>query len=127
MLIFLGQVLEDMDGNQMEFTRETYLQTEQGTLVKREKTGQGFTLKDAAKNALLGMHEVEKNVSAEEKDKRFDLYLKIRSTEDPIDLTVEEVAMLKKLIGYNPSVLVSSQCRKMLEGKKEEKKETVQG
>lgn len=126
MLIFMGQILEDMDGKPMEFTRETYLQTEQGTLVKREKTGQQFTLRDAVKNALLSQHEAEKNVAAEEKDKRYDLYLKVRSSEDPIDLTVEELAMLKKLIGYNPSVLVSGQCRKMLEGKKEEK-ETVQG
>ena len=129
MQILLGQVLLDADDNPMEFTKETYLQTEQGTLVKREKTGQQFTLRDAAKNALLTAFDDEKNMSPEEKDKRWDLFKKVKNCIDPVELTVEEVSTLKKLIGKNPSLLISGQGRELLEKGKIEivKKEDVKG
>jgi hypothetical protein len=78
----------------------------------KEKT----TLKDVAVDALLAQFQDEQNLSGEEKCKRYVLATRIYGN-DEIELTVEEVALIKKLIGRGFSPLVVGQAYSMLEGK----------
>ena len=85
------------------------------------------TLKRVATNALLTPFDDEKNLSGEEKVKRFNLASKIQAGDtDPyttnsaiVDLKTEEIAEIKKMIGKAYTVLVVGQAWQMLE--KEEK------
>ena len=79
--------------------------------------GKPFTLRDAAKQALILTYGDEQNLPAEEKVKRYDLYLKVKEATDPAELTVEDVALVKKVIGKAYAVLTVGQAFRMLEGK----------
>ena len=86
-------------------------------IPKSEKDKQPFTLKFACYEALGAFFQDEQNLSGEEKFKRGDLYLKIKSSPDPVDLTAEEVALLKKLIAKLYDPILVSQIWRRLEGK----------
>jgi hypothetical protein len=101
----------------MEITKEDFIEVGGQILVKRVKTGKQFTLRDAAKNSLLGKYDDEKGLKVEEKVKRFDIYLKVKDATDPTELTVDEVSLIKKLIAKTYGVLIVGQAVKMLEGK----------
>ncbi len=64
-------------------------------------------MRTAVVNALMGTIANE-NIPGEEKAKRYDLGLKINKGGD-IDLTVEELATIKKLVGANFGTLVVGQ------------------
>jgi len=72
------------------------------------KKGKPFTLRTATANVLL-MSETDgtgrpKELNGEEKVKRYALAMKIYKSDGLVDLEVEEIALLKKLIGraYGP-------------------------
>ncbi len=79
--------------------------------------GSPFTLKEAARNALLSQFEDERNLDVNEKVKRYDLFLKVKTAEDPADFTSDEIVLIKKLIGKAYAVLIVGQAVKLLEGK----------
>lgn len=58
----------------------------------------------------------EKNVSQEEKFQRYELALKIRGNEE-VELSAEEVVLLKKLVAKLSTVLIYGQVASILEGK----------
>lgn len=64
------------------------------------------TLADVSVRALMAVAQDEQNLAGEEKFKRFTLALKIKDG-GKIDLSAEDTAMLKKLIGklYAPLVV----------------------
>ena len=71
------------------------------------KTGRPqITLKRVAVNALQAIFEDERNLDGSEKLKRWQLAMKIHLGGD-VDLTTEEIALVKKLIGklYGASVV----------------------
>lgn len=76
-----------------------------------------FTLKAACFQSLGATFPDEQNLSGEDKFKRFELYQKIKSTPDPVDLTAEEVALLKKLVGKGYGSIIMGQCWMALENK----------
>lgn len=64
-----------------------------------DQSGKPFTLLDAVKIALTAQMEEEKNLSGEDKMKRYEIYMKVKQATDPAELEIDEVALIKKLIG----------------------------
>lgn len=71
------------------------------------------TLKDIAFDALLSIMEGDRS-SGEEKFRRYELAMKIKNEKD-VDLPIEDVALIKKLIGSMYSPLVVGQAWKVLD------------
>lgn len=95
--------IEDMDGQPMPG----------GT----EKDSKMFTLKTACINGLYAQFEDEKNLSGEEKIKRYNLAEKIYSAKDKdeVDLKAEEITLLKKLIAKAYGALIVGRCWELLD------------
>lgn len=74
------------------------------------------TLKDAVVNALLSLLDDERHIPGEEKAKRWILATRIYSNPENVELTVEEVAMIKSLVGKAYPPLIVGQAWKILEG-----------
>lgn len=68
--------------------------------------GEPLTLQRVAVNALLSQAEDEANLSGEEKFKRYKLASRIHA-EPAVEVSAEEVALLKRLIGklYLPIIV----------------------
>ena len=91
---------------------------EGGVLVIKQEgePDKPMLLRMACVNALMGLYEDEKNLSGEEKVKRYDMATKIQAMSE-VDFTTEEIATIKKLVAKSYSPLVVGQAWKMLEGK----------
>ena len=65
-----------------------------------------LTMKIVCTNSLLTPAQEDKNIDGNEKAKRFELAMRIY-TEDEIDLSIDELKLLKDLIGklYTPLVV----------------------
>ena len=98
MKIDFGKELVDMEGN-----------------VIPNAKGEPAVLRGVTVDALLATFTDEERLGGEEKLKRFILAEKIHNGCD--DITVEEVGLVKKLIGKAFSVIIVSQAWQMLEGK----------
>lgn len=83
-----------------------------GKAIKGE--GGELTLKSICCNALTVIFQDEQGLSGEEKAKRGLLAMRIYANTE-IDLTVEEVALIKKLIGKAYGPLIVAQAWNMLE------------
>jgi hypothetical protein len=98
MKINFGQSLKELDG-------------------KAIKNGEkDLTLKAVACNALGAIFNDDQMLSGEEKAKRGLLAMRLYANPD-IDLTIEELALTKKLIGKAYGPIVIAQAWAMLEGK----------
>jgi hypothetical protein len=75
------------------------------------------TLKNCAIEALSANFQQEGPVSGEEKARRWLLATRIYSNPGDIDLTSEEISLIKRLIGMAYVPLVVGQTWEMLEGK----------
>lgn len=75
-----------------------------------------LTLGAASINALMSTYPDEKNVSGEDKLKRYDLSLRIKNSDISSDYKSEEITLIKKLIGKAFTPLVVGQAYKILEG-----------
>ena len=78
--------------------------------------GKDLTLKQVACNALNLMFQDEQNLSGEEKAMRGLLAMRIYANPD-LDLTIDDVALIKKLIGKGYVPLIVAQVWDILEGK----------
>jgi len=78
------------------------------------QNNQAMTLKSIAIEALL--FPKEKDTEKEKYDK-YDLYKKLKEVKKEVDLKVEEVAKIKKLIGEVKPPLIMGQAWDMLEKK----------
>ncbi|MFA5406994.1 MAG: hypothetical protein WC307_06580 [Candidatus Nanoarchaeia archaeon] len=76
---------------------------------------EAVTLKSISRTALLNMAPDEK-LKPEDKVKRYDLAMKIYLG-TKVDLTIEEIAMLKPIIGNSFGPLVVGRAYSMLEKK----------
>ena len=77
----------------------------------------GVTLKSAAVNALLAIYPDEQNLSGEEKAKRYVLATRIYANSgDKPDLSLEDIVLIKKLIGKAYGPLIVGQSFQILEG-----------
>jgi hypothetical protein len=73
------------------------------------------TLETAAETALLANHQDEQNLSGDEKIKRYALALKIFNNKKDVNLTADEIALVKKLIAKVYSPLVVGEAWRMLD------------
>jgi hypothetical protein len=83
-----------------------------GKDVVREGTNEKLTLADVAINALLSL---EDKTSGEEKFKRYALSKKIHENTNSVDLKVEEITLIKEMIGKIYAPLIVGQTWDMLE------------
>jgi len=88
--------------------------------ILKPNTKEPFCLKEAAIEALL-VQVQEENVSGEEKAKRYVLATRICADPGSIDLTVEELAKIKQVIGKGYGPLVVGQAWEMLDNNFKEK------
>ena len=91
--------------------------TIEGEPLEDEKS-QEVTLGKIAITALMNVYEDERNLSGEDKIKRYDLALAIYALKDgsPLELPVETVVLLKSLINKSYGVVVVGQAWHVLEG-----------
>ena len=76
--------------------------------------GKATTLQTVAINALMATYTDEQNLSGEDKLKRWKMSQRIFGGEE--DFSIEDVALLKKLIGKAYSTIIVGQAYEMLEG-----------
>lgn len=81
-----------------------------------KKLDKDLTLKIIITDALLQMNPDERNLSADEKLKRYELALKIRKN-DAISLESDDTVLIKMLINKVYGTLVIGQTHSLLEGK----------
>jgi len=67
-------------------------------------------------NALMNQTEEDAKLPGEEKLRRFDLATMVYANKEPSDLKVEDIALLKTLVGKLYGPLVVGPCWKLLEG-----------
>lgn len=79
-----------------------------------------LTLRSVCIEALMAIFKDEENLSGEDKLKRYDLGMIIHSANGAVDLRVEDVALLKKLVGKGYAPIIVGQVWNLLD-----KKETV--
>lgn len=94
------------------------LKTLDGEPLKEDHNGtaRDVLLSRLAVNALLVNYHDEQSLSGEEKVKRFKLAQQINDADGDVEVTAEQVSLLKSLIakGYTP--LVVGQAYEILEG-----------
>ena len=74
-----------------------------------------LTLKSISVEALLATFSDEQSLSGEEKVKRYLLATRIYADSEGLDLTVEEIAKIKQLIGKGYGPLIVGQTWEMLD------------
>ena len=85
-----------------------------------------FLMRTVCINALLEPRPEDKNLTGEKKVKRYHLAMEIYKTKGKIDLSIDDIKLLKDLIGKMPSPLIVGQAFNILDPpKKEVKKDTV--
>jgi len=80
--------------------------------------GKPATICSVSIEALLATYKNEVSLSGEDKLKRWELAVKLRSVTDTVELTVEEVALIKNLVGKAYGPVIVGQTWKVLEGEK---------
>jgi hypothetical protein len=84
-----------------------------GAEIKGEK-GEAFTLRDALISALMASYEGEKDLPGKDKLERYSLAVRVKRDEE-INLSSEEIVLLKRLVGMAYGVLVVGQVYEELE------------
>jgi len=113
----LNQALKNLDGTDIISPPE-----------KDEKKGKPFLLKTACANALLGAYRGEENLSGADKTKRYHLATEIFKSNGAVDLSIDDIKLLKDLIAKMASPLIVGQAFDILDPpKKEVKPTTVKG
>jgi len=74
--------------------------------------GKDLTLRDVCINAIL---QPRKDATGKQKAEAYELFLKIRDAGNEIDLSVEQVAQIKKSIGEIYAPLISGQAWAILD------------
>jgi hypothetical protein len=97
MKVNFEKVLVDMDGVELKDTK-----------------GGTAKVRGCVVDALLATYQDEQNLAGEEKMKRFDLATKIYKGED--DVVVEDITLIKKLVGKAYTPIVVGQVWRVLEG-----------
>lgn len=77
--------------------------------------GPALTLRTVSQNALVAVFQDEQHLSGEDKLKRWELAMKVKRSPDPVDLTTDEVVLIKKLIGKAYGPVISGQAWQLLE------------
>jgi len=107
MKINLNQKLRTLSGKEIKVI------TDQGN---GKTTEENVFLFDVIINSVLGNYADEKDLRGVEKIKRYILSQKVyRKRNEAVDLTTDEVALIKELVGKNYPALVVGQVWQILE------------
>ena len=106
----------------IDFTQE--LKTIEGDTLQRQKVNRrenkieeiDATLKWAAVEALLTV-DPKAEISGEEKAKRYEIALKVQEATGPIEISVDDAALIKKLCDQHFTPLIVGQTRRLLDPK----------
>ena len=85
-----------------------------GKPILTPEKGEPVDLKTASMTALLGQYQDERNLSGEEKFKRYELAKKIHQSGE-IELKSEEIALIKSLVAKAYAPLAVGKLWEMLE------------
>lgn len=77
--------------------------------------GEDLTLKGASIEALIAIAESDRNATGEDKFKRYEIAMKVNAGGE-VELTPEEVAVIKKRVGEVFGVAVVGPAYKLLNG-----------
>jgi len=110
MEINLNYAFKNLDGTEIT-----------GPPKEGEKKGEVFFLKTACENALLGMYQDEQKLSGSEKAKRYALAMEIHKSNGKVDLSVDDLKLLKDLIAKNGGPLIVGQAYEILDPPKKER------
>jgi len=87
-----------------------------GDPIHNPDTKEPLTLRQVLVGALLGNFQDERNLSGEEKAKRFELAMNIQLAEGEFSLKTEDAALAKKLIAKQWTTLICGQAYRVIEG-----------
>ena len=113
MQVKMNQAMVDMDGKEIKEMISTGQKNVLGNDIMTE--GASLTLAKITINALVAQYEDERNLSGEEKVKRWQLAMLVRGNQEEVNLIVEDVALIKKLIAKAYGPLIVGQSWGMLE------------
>jgi hypothetical protein len=99
----------------MKIKTDQSLKTLEGKEIKDGKNA--ITLKNIMVEACLTNLKGDDGQSGEEKLKLYQLATKVQEAKKEIDLTIEEIALIKERIGRGYNILTVGQAWQMLEGK----------
>jgi hypothetical protein len=100
MQVLLGRTFVDLEGKEIN-----------------AEAGTSATLRGIVVNALLASFEDEKQLSGEEKLRRWELAQSIQHATDPVEIKSEDITLIKKLVGKAYTTIIVGQAWQMLEGK----------
>jgi hypothetical protein len=83
-----------------------------GVEVLKNERGKGLTLKDICVNSILSPVEGDDD---KKKFEKYEIFKKIRDAKADVELSIEEVALVKKSIGKIQPPLIMGQCFEFLE------------
>lgn len=98
----------------MKIHVERTLKTIDGEDLKRED-GAILSVREVMLNSLLSPFPDERNLSGEDKVKRYSIAMRIHKESEP-DLNVEELTLIKQLVGKLYFPLIVGQMWEILEG-----------
>lgn len=103
----------------MKVKIDTPIKTIEGKDMKEMVDGQEkvITIKKFCVNAVLANPSDNAKETGEQKVKRYELAKKIQNAKKEIDLSSEEISLIKKEIGINYPPIVVGQAYEILEGK----------
>lgn len=99
----------------LDLTKKLYLLDGKTAITVKDENGVfiPFMMKDAMIQALLATEDKE---TPENKSKDWEIIKKLRDAKKEIELTIEEVALIKKKVGLTFTTLVMGQIFDYIEG-----------
>jgi hypothetical protein len=115
MEVKLNTILKDLDGKDIIFTQGV-----PATKDTKEVPAVYATVGKMTIEALMATYKDEENLSGEDKLKRWQLAVRVKnsSATGTIQMTAEEVSLVKKLIGKAYGIMIVGQVWELLEGAK---------
>lgn len=108
MKIDMTQGLKDLDG------KDLFVQEVKGGQVVNTETK--LTLRSVCTEALMGTYPQHEVAGGEEKFKRYQMALKLNIADGEVEIEPEDVVLIKKLIGFSHSVVITGKAYEMLKG-----------
>lgn len=119
MNIDFNQPIRDLEGNPIEEDEEVQVVAQSNgkpevvrqvkKIFNKDGTVKLVTLKAVCARALTAMFKDEQNLPAEKKVLRFTLAQKVVTAADPIEISSEEVVLLKEVVGKMFAPLIVGQ------------------
>lgn len=108
------KILKGFDGKDIKVLEKIENEDESGDATPFTEVRTPATVRFCCKAALLNELKCDQNASLEKKLERYNLAMKIHN-QDEIELSSEQVSMLKKRLGLSFGVVVVGRCCEILD------------